>query len=139
MSTTLDVLVVDDEPIVGRRLKRALERIGCAVEIFTDPVAARERIGAHRFDVVVTDMLMDEVDGMAILKAVSVRSPETRVIVITGYAMMEMAREAMESGAYDFITKPFGPDVIRDSVRRAGASLGIELPDPPAPAPDDHE
>lgn len=139
MSTTLDVLVVDDEPIVGRRLKRALERIGCGVEVFTDPVAARERIGAHRFDVVVTDMLMDEVDGMAILKAVAERSADTRVIVITGYAMMEMAREAMESGAFDFITKPFGPDVIRDAVRRAGASLGIDLPGAAAPAPDEDE
>ena len=124
---TLTVLVLDDEPIVGRRLKSTLERIGCEVEAFTEPRAALERIGARHFHVVVTDMLMDDVDGIGVLRHVAKTSPDTLTIVITGYAMMEMAREAMELGAYDFLTKPFDPDVIRDAVRRAGASLGIGL------------
>lgn len=123
----LRVLVLDDEPIVGRRLKPALERIGCEVEVFTEPGEALARLDQVPFHVVLTDMVMDEVDGMGVLEHVAKLSPETLVIVITGYAMMEMAREAMGRGAFDFLTKPFDLDVIRDAVRRAATALGIEL------------
>ncbi|MBW1722451.1 MAG: response regulator, partial [Deltaproteobacteria bacterium] len=106
----LDVLLVDDEAIVGKRLKPALTKIGCRVEVFEDPREALERIHQKTFDIVVTDIRMDEIDGMQILEEVREKSPRTKVIMITGYAMMAVAREAMEKGAFDFISKPFKPD-----------------------------
>jgi DNA-binding NtrC family response regulator len=124
MVETLDVLILDDEPIVGKRLKPALAKIGCEVETFTDP---REALGAmeqKKFDIVVTDIRMDEIDGMEVLDRVLSQSPRTKVIMITGYAMMDLAREAMAKGAFDFIAKPFKPDDLRQVIVKAAEALG---------------
>jgi len=123
----LDVLLVDDEAIVGKRLKPALTKIGCRVEVFEDPREALERIHQKTFDIVVTDIRMDEIDGMQILEEVREKSPRTKVIMITGYAMMAVAREAMEKGAFDFISKPFKPDDLRKVIARAAEALGSPL------------
>ncbi len=123
MSDTLEVLVLDDEPIVGKRLKPALAKVGCAVEVFDSPAAALARIAEKEFDVVVTDIRMDEIDGMQVLEAVNRKSLRTKVIMITGYAMMSLAREAMEKGAFDFIAKPFTPEDLREVIGRAAQAL----------------
>ena len=123
MNDTLEVLVLDDEPIVGKRLKPALAKVGCEVEVFDDPAAALARIAEKEFDVVVTDIRMDEIDGMQVLEAVNRKSPRTKVIMITGYAMMSLAREAMEKGAFDFIAKPFTPEDLREVIGRAAQAL----------------
>lgn len=123
----LRVLVVDDEPIVGKRLVQALSKMGCEVEALEDPHAAFRRIEEQEFDVVISDILMGEIDGLQILDRVRQRFPRSKVILITGYAMMAMARSAMERGAFDFIAKPFKPDDLRSVVTRAAAELGIAL------------
>jgi DNA-binding NtrC family response regulator len=123
----LDVLLLDDEPIVGRRLKPALAKIGCEVEVFEDPALALERLKEKSFHIVLTDIRMDEIDGMQVLDFVRERWPETKVIMITGYAMMSLAREAMEKGAFDFIAKPFKPDDLRKVIAMAARYLGFEL------------
>jgi len=127
MSKRLDVMLLDDEPIVGKRLKPALAKIGCDVEVFEDPKEALERIEQKAFDIVVTDIRMDEVDGMQVLERVLEKSPRTKVIMITGYAMMAVAREAMEKGAFDFISKPFKPDDLRKVIARAAQAIGSPL------------
>ena len=127
MSQPLEILLLDDEPIVGKRLKPALAKIGCEVEVFEDPIAALERINQKAFDIVVTDIRMDEMDGMQILDQVLTRYPETKVIMITGYAMIAVAREAMEKGAFDFIAKPFKPDDLRQVIAKAAAALGSPI------------
>ncbi|MCJ7809932.1 MAG: response regulator, partial [Desulfobulbaceae bacterium] len=88
MPEGLEVLLLDDEPIVGKRLKPALAKIGCNVEVFEDPRKALERIDQKEFDIVVTDIRMDEVDGLQVLQHVRKASERTKVIMITGYAMM---------------------------------------------------
>jgi DNA-binding NtrC family response regulator len=128
---SLRVLVLDDEPIVGRRLRDALAPLGCTVEIFTEPGSALSRFAQAPFDVVISDVLMDDLDGLEVLRRVRAVSPRTQVILITGYAMMEMAREAMEEGALEFIAKPFRPAEVRSVVRRAAAALGTPLPEDP--------
>jgi len=125
MEKRLQVLVLDDEPIVGKRLQPALAKVGCDVEVFESPRPALERIEAKRFDVVVTDIRMDEVDGIEVLEKVLARWPETRVIMITGYATVEVAREAMAKGAFDFIAKPFKPQELRDVIAKAAEALGF--------------
>jgi len=127
MSEPLKVLLLDDEPIVGKRLKPALTKIGCEVEVFEDSRQALERIDQTDFDIVITDIRMDEVDGIEILEHVHQKSPRTRVIIITGYAMMSLAKQAMEKGAFDFIAKPFKPDDLRKVVARAAEALGLAV------------
>ena len=123
MSEHLKVLLLDDEPIVGKRLKPALTKIGCEVEVFEDSRKALERLEEVNFDIVVTDIRMDEVDGIEILEHVQQKSPRTRVIMITGYTMMSLANKAKEKGAFDFIAKPFKPDDLRAIIARASKEL----------------
>ena len=127
MSEPLKVMLLDDEPIVGKRLKPALAKIGCEVEVFEDPITALERINQKAFDIIVTDIRMDEMDGMQILDHVLAKYPETKVIMITGYAMIALAREAMEKGAFDFIAKPFKPDDLRRVIAKAADALGSPI------------
>jgi DNA-binding NtrC family response regulator len=132
MSHSLEILLLDDEPIVGKRLKPALTKIGCDVEVFEDPLLAVARLDEKNFDIVVTDIRMDEMDGMQILEHVLAKSPETKVIMITGYAMIALAREAMEKGAFDFIAKPFKPDDLRTVIAKAAEALGSPIEFTPA-------
>jgi DNA-binding NtrC family response regulator len=127
MTERLEVLLLDDEPIVGKRLKPALEKLDCSVEVFENPRLALERIAQKNFDIVVTDIRMDEVDGIQVLEEVLAKSKRTKVIMITGYAMMSVAREAMEKGAFDFISKPFSPDDLRRVITKAAESLGYPM------------
>lgn len=129
---TLKILILDDEPIVGKRLGPALDDMGCQTETFTDPKSALERLRDQVFDIVVTDIRMDDIDGIAVLEEVMQRSPKTRVIMITGYATMEVAREALAKGAFDFLAKPFKPDQLREMIGRAALELGVKLPMPGA-------
>jgi DNA-binding NtrC family response regulator len=124
MTDQLEVLLLDDEPIVGKRLKPALAKVGCNVEVFEQPAVALKRIYEKEFDIVVTDIRMDEIDGIQVLEHVTKKSPRTKVIMITGYAMMALAREAMEKGAFDFIAKPFQPDDLRKVIAKAAKALG---------------
>jgi DNA-binding NtrC family response regulator len=127
MSERLDVLLLDDEPIVGKRLKPALAKIGCQVEIFVNPKEALDRIGEKEFDIVITDIRMDNIDGIQVLEHVVKKSGRTKVIMITGYAMMSVAREAMDKGAFDFIAKPFTPDDLRKIIAKAAKALGSSI------------
>jgi DNA-binding NtrC family response regulator len=123
MDKALRIMVVDDESIVGRRLKPALEKSGYQVEVFEDGKSAIDRIALEPFDIVVTDVRMDEIDGMQVLQQVLTSSPRTKVIIITGYATVELAREALIKGAFDFIAKPFKPADLRAVIKKAAGEL----------------
>lgn len=101
------VLVLDDERIVGDRLKPALEKEGFAVEVFTESRSALERLAQKRFSVIVTDLKMRGPSGLEVLAYARRSCPETRVIVITAYASDEVSREVQSQGAYHFVAKPF--------------------------------
>lgn len=120
----LRVMIIDDEPIVGKRLRPALEKHGFEVEVFVDPEKALARLRVQDFDIVVTDFRMEELDGIQVLTHVMERCPNTRVILITGYATVEVAREALVKGAFDFIAKPFKPKELRAVINKAALSLG---------------
>ena len=133
MEKKIQILILDDEPIVGKRLGPALAKMGAEVEVFENPVKALERIQEKTFDIVVTDIRMDDMDGIEILEKVKDRSAETKVIMITGYATVEVAREALGKGAFDFIAKPFKPGDLRDVIVKAAESMGykgLSRPDP---------
>jgi DNA-binding NtrC family response regulator len=125
MDHRCEILVVDDEPIVGERLQATLERDGHRVTVFADPVAALAELEERTFDIVISDIRMGEVDGIQILEAVQRRSPGTRVIMITGYATIELARESLTKGAFDFIAKPFKFGEIRKTISKAIGNLEV--------------
>jgi DNA-binding NtrC family response regulator len=112
------VLVLDDESIVCERLKPALEKVGFQVETCTESQAAIDRVAAERFDVVVSDIKMRGPDGLDVLHFVKEHSPSTQVVIITGFATIDLAREAMKRGAADFIAKPFKIKELRDLLVR---------------------
>lgn len=126
MKKQLDVLVLDDEPIVGKRLQPALAKVGCNVEVFDNPALALARLQEKEFAIVVTDIRMEDIDGIEVLERVLGRWPDTKVIMITGYATVEVAREAIAKGAFDFIAKPFKPQELRDVIAKAAEALGFE-------------
>ena len=117
-------MIVDDEPIVGKRLKQALSKFGIEVEVFEDSEIALNRLEDKNFDIVVTDIRMEKVDGIQILESVLEHSDHTKVIIITGYATIEVAQEALAKGAFDFIAKPFKPDDLRSVINKAALALG---------------
>lgn len=126
MVNPCDILILDDEPIVGERLKPVLEKEGHRVEVFVDPKRALQRLETKKFDIVVTDIRMDEMDGIQVLEMVASKSEETKVIMITGYATLEVARESLAKGAFDFIAKPFKLKEIREAIRKAVETIQTE-------------
>lgn len=119
----LKIMVIDDENIVGKRLKPALEKNGDHVETFEDGEKALARFSQEPFDIVVTDIRMEKIDGIEILEQIQAKSDHTKVIIITGYATVEVAREALSKGAFDFIAKPFKPADLREIIKRASNEL----------------
>ena len=117
----LRVLVLDDEPIVCKRLQPALEKLGFEVDTFTQSVEAMHQVQQSAYDIVITDLKMKEVDGMRFLEEVKKQRPQTEVIVITGFATMETAKQSFQKGVFDFIAKPFKLSEIQDVVTRAAA------------------
>lgn len=115
----VDVMVLDDESMVCERLQDFLTKKGYVVETFTESTKALARLDEKEFAVVVTDMKMAGPTGLDVLMYVKKKELPTQVIVITGYASIETAREAEAIGAYDFINKPFKLADIYNLVRKA--------------------
>jgi len=114
-----NILVLDDETIVLKRLKPALEKAGYEVEAFSRSSDASNRIMEKQFDIVVTDLKMEGLDGMQFLTQVKELSPKTEVVVITGFATMETAKESFKKGVFDFLAKPFKLGEILETVKKA--------------------
>ena len=117
------ILILDDEPIVSKRLKPSLEKKGYEVETFTRSADALKRVQERRFNIVVTDLKMEGVDGMQFLTEVKERYPETEVIVITGFATMATAKESFTKGVFDFLAKPFKLGEIAEVIAKAEAKI----------------
>jgi two-component system response regulator PilR (NtrC family) len=113
------VLVVDDEQSMRDLLAIMLRQAGYDVAVADGGEAAIESLKGESFDLVVTDLRMRKVDGMAVLKAAKEHSPRTVVLVVTAFASTETAVEAMKLGAYDYITKPFKLDELKLTVANA--------------------
>lgn len=112
----LRLLVVDDEPIVGKRLQQVYTKLGFDVEVFTRAEDALAAMALKPFEIVVTDLRMEGMDGWEVLRQTREMHPETRVIVITAYAQEETALRAVRQGAFDIIAKPFRLEELRQVV-----------------------
>jgi DNA-binding NtrC family response regulator len=119
MENNVKILVVDDERVALRNLEHVMKKEGYEVTATESGQNALKLLEDQRFDVVLTDLRMEKVDGMQILKKSQDLYPDTEIIMITGYATLESAVEAMKKGAFHYVAKPFKLDVVRNVVKEA--------------------
>lgn len=113
------ILVVDDEAIAGENLEHILKKEGYDVVLVESGMSALKKLANDEFDLVLTDLKMKQVDGMEVLARTKEDYPNTEVIMITAYATVSTAIEAMQKGAYHYIPKPYKIDEVRMVVRKA--------------------
>lgn len=118
-ATKTSILVVDDEEIMRAFLKEVLSGEGYSIDLAVSGRDAVEKMASAQYDIVITDIVMPELDGLGVVAAAKKLSYDVDVIVMTGYASMETAVESMKLGATDYITKPFNIDQIRIIVSNA--------------------
>jgi signal transduction histidine kinase len=123
------LLVVDDEESVAVTMGAILEMDGYDVAVSTSGADALRRLGETSFDLVLTDLRLDDMDGLNIVGEVCRVQPETVSIVLTGYASLESAIKALREGAYDYLIKPCDVDELRAVVARGieRRQLGMQL------------
>jgi nitrogen regulation protein NR(I) len=113
------VLIVDDEPNLRKILSAQLSRDGYDVMTADDGEQGLALLKEHHIDLVITDLKMPKVDGMTLLRKALVDEPELPVVLITAHGTIDTAVEALKSGAFDFVTKPFDKDEVRQIVAKA--------------------
>ena len=113
------ILIVDDEINICINCEKILSKMDCEVSIARSGHDALALIEAEPFDVVVTDLKMSRMSGMEVLRRVTEKDPDIRVIVMTGYASVSSAVEVMKIGAFDYLPKPFTPHELRAVVLQA--------------------
>lgn len=113
------ILVVDDDPSFLEVVKDILNAAGYLVDTVLHGREALERLQAHPYDLVLTDMVMPEMGGMELVQYLRLHYPETLIIVLTGFASYQEAVAAVKLGAFDYLTKPLEPEVLRLAIARA--------------------
>jgi DNA-binding NtrC family response regulator len=114
------ILVVDDEPNMLRLLKTILmDKTGYEVTTTNNPLEVSKMLQEAHYDLVITDLKMPLVDGIDLIGIVKGIDATMPIIVITAYGTIETAEEAIQKGAYDFITKPFRKETILITIKRA--------------------
>jgi DNA-binding NtrC family response regulator len=117
--TGVRILVVDDEKAIREGLRQILEGEGYNVDLSDSGFSALEMLQARDFQAVITDLKMPGMDGMEVLKAITILQPNVPVIFITGYSTLDNAIEVMKMGAFDYVPKPFTADLIIEKVQKA--------------------
>jgi ATP-dependent Lon protease len=113
------VLVVDDEVIARNNIEHILQKENYTVATAMNGVEAIEKLEAAAFDVVLTDLKMEKLDGIGLLEKIKSKYPDIQVIMITAYAAVDSAIEAIKKGAFHYIAKPFRLDEVRSTVKQA--------------------
>ncbi len=113
------ILVVDDEKMTRMNLEHVFTKDGYHVSTTASGIEALKLLQSHHFDVVVTDLKMETVDGMSVLEYAKAKDPGIAVIMITGYATIPVAIDAMKKGSYNFLAKPFKLNEIRSTIEKA--------------------
>ena len=123
----VQIILIDDDPHLRQALYQTLDLAGLKVLPLAQASGLGERIGRDWPGVVVSDIRMPGMDGLELLAQLHAQDPELPVLLITGHGDVPLAVQAMRSGAYDFLEKPFASDALLDSVRRALALRALVL------------
>lgn len=120
------ILIVDDDPNIRNSCKSIFQKEGYETHTANDGLEALEKTAENPYDIVILDMIMPRMDGMETLKKIKVSCPYTAIIMITGYATVQTAVQAIKEGAYNYLPKPFTPDEIRIVVKRAVDYINLQ-------------
>ena len=124
------ILLMEDETNVAKGLKLVLDEEGYTVDWAETGIRALELFHQKRYDLLLADLRLPDIDGIEVIKEVKQQQPQTGVIVITGYSTVNSAVEAMKLGAADYLQKPFTDDEVKAAIHEA---LSIEASFRPAP------
>ena len=113
------ILLVDDEVAFANNILKLLSKRGCGVIVVNDGASAIRTIGEKEFDVVILDMKMPGMDGIATLKEIKKKKPLAEVVILTGHGSVESGIEGMQLGAFDFVMKPVSIDDLHEKVCQA--------------------
>lgn len=119
------ILIVEDEPKMAFLLEVELKDAGHRTTSVTDGMEAVRRVEREHFDIVITDLRMEGMDGIEVLERVKGLDPQTEVVLITAYATAQTAVDAMKKGAYDYIIKPFDVEELKLLVKRIEEKQGL--------------
>ena len=119
MNEKANILIVDDEEVVRLSHLRSLEGSECQTRAAEDGRQAIQVMEQDPADVILLDLRMPGLDGMDVLKTIKQRWPESEVVVITGYPCIDTAKQAVRLGAFNYLTKPLGPDEVMKAANDA--------------------
>ncbi|WNO55124.1 response regulator transcription factor [Stakelama saccharophila] len=128
MVTDRTLLIVEDDADFARTLGRSFQRRGYDVSIAPSPEAVREHIAARTPDYAVVDLKLGTESGLGCVKALHANSPDTIIVVLTGYASIGTAVEAIKLGASHYLAKPSNSDDIEEAFRRTEGDVAAPLP-----------
>ena len=120
------ILIVDDEETALKRMQRLMENRGYETHTATKGKQALDLLKALSFDLVLTDLVLDSIDGLAILSYTKKMSPDTEVVIVTGYASVDSAIQATKKGAFHYLQKPIRPDELFHIVEQALLKRGLK-------------
>jgi len=120
------MLIIDDEQIVLESCKKIFGAEGFDVDVTQDPQKGLQRASDLKFDVILCDWKMPGFDGMDVVEELNRRTPDSAIVMISGYPSVGRATEAMKRGAMDYVSKPFTPEEISETVKKAVKNKAIE-------------
>src|SRR3954466_12476167 len=124
-SPPMRVLIVDNDEALARAMEESLVKVGYQCVVATSGPEGARRIEQDTYDIVVTDLVMNDVDGMEILSRSRQALPDAEVIMVTGHATVPKAVEAMQQGAFNFLEKPITPTRLRAIADKAADAVGL--------------
>jgi two-component system, NtrC family, response regulator HydG len=122
----LKLLVVDNDEALARAMEESLVKVGYECTVATSGPEGARKIETDTYDIVVTDLVMNDVDGMEILARSRERLPDAEVILVTGHASVPKAVEAMQLGAFNFLEKPITPNRLRAVCEKAADAIRLK-------------
>jgi DNA-binding NtrC family response regulator len=126
MKDSIQILIVDDQINTCKSLQAILKKSGYRSEYLLSAEEALGRVRSGAFDIVISDIRMPGMDGMQLLEELKKIQPQLVVIMVTGFATIKSAVEAIQKGAYDYLPKPFTPDEVRVIIQRAAEKIRLE-------------
>jgi two-component system response regulator HydG len=118
-------LIVDNDPAHARAMTESLEKVGYRCDVATSGPEGKRKLEQNTYDVVITDLVMNDVDGMQILATAKQLLPEAEVVMVTGHATVTKAVEAMQLGAFNFLEKPITPNRLRAIAVKASEAVHL--------------
>ena len=126
LAPSIRLLIVDNDKSHAQAMKETLERVGYDCTVATSGPDGAKAVEKDLFDVVVTDLMMNDIDGMEILSRARENLPDAQVIMVTGHASVPRAVEAMQLGAFNFLEKPLNTDQLRAITEKAAQAVALQ-------------